>query len=238
MANQATLTELRGRVAANADTSFSTTSFVTTAQVNQWINDYLSEIHYMLADSGEDYFRSVSPSIALVASQSLYDLPSDFYKARGVDLIDGNSNRYDVPRFMTHERNAYAGTTLAQKADTPSGYLYRVLGDKLEIIPTPTAAGSSLQVRYVRQFAPLEADTDRVDPSVPQGWEDYAALMATANYSAKEEGDPTYWFARAERKLAIIREGLKQRDQVGVLRVTDVYGRWGAQGAKARWPTT
>lgn len=237
MANTATLATLRSRVAANLDRSFSTTSFITTAQVNQWINDGLKEVHYLLASSGEDYFKS-SGTVTLVGGTSSYALSAftpaitDLYKIKGVDLTSGGQT-YDVPRYMVGERNQFKGDVII--AGNVQRYMYRLNGNNIDLIPTPGAG--TITVNYVPQFAKLANDGDLVSSAVPEGWEDFAVAHACARAIRKEESDPGAWEQEKGQLMGMMMKSLEPRDMAEPLRVVDVHGRWSRSSWRNDWGT-
>lgn len=226
MANTATLQSLRDRVAANADTPITANGFGAIAQVNQWLNDGLQEIHYLLANSGEDYFNATPQSITLNGAAS-YALNSDFYKAKGVDYVVG-SDSFDVPRISPGERNIYQRRTVQ-----PADFGYRVLGPSITFVPPPSTG--LVRVNYVPQFAKLTVDGNLVHSSVPEGWEAYAVAVATAKLLAKEESDNTVWLAEQKRLMAMMVAFFEPRDQVEPMRIVDAYGRFNRGGGDRDW---
>lgn len=220
MSNSATLQTLLDRVAANCDVVISATGFGNQAQVIQWLNDGLQEIHYLLANSGEDYFDVTPQLITLVTGTSQYALNADFYKVAGVDLLIGGAS-YDVPRIMAGERNLY---TRSGVAASDSVFGYRILGNNIHLIP---ASGTGqMRVNYVPTFAKLAALADVVHQSVPEGWEAYAIATASAKQLAKEESDPSVMLAEAGKVWQQIKSFFEPRDRVEPMRIVDTHGRF------------
>ncbi len=220
MANSATLATLRTRVAANVDRTFSTTTFVTTAQASQWINDGLSKIHYLMADSGEDYIAGVPATYTLVPGTASYDLPTDFYKVRGVDIVSGGQT-FDVHRFMAAERNRRQDENAAGP-----GYQYRLVGQTITLIPTPGTG--ELCVNYVPQFSVVTAN---LHEAVPEGWEDYAVNHASAMCLLKSQEDASFYLGQCAEQWANMKKFCEPRDQLEPLRVVDKSRRWD----RGRW---
>lgn len=234
MANSATLSGMRDRVSANIDRTISTTTFVTETLCDQWLNDGLSKIHYLLADSGEDYLSS-SGTVALASGTDTYSLSSDLsitdlYKIKGVDLVQG-SHTYDVPRYMVGERNAYGEAAASPSLGSDSGYMYRLKGLDIVLIPPP--GSGTLRVNYVPQFTKIGAG-DNVHSSVPEGWEDYAVLMASARAMQRERGDASMFLTQANEMWAMMNRFFEPRDQAEPLRIVDSSKRW--ERAHHWWP--
>ncbi len=216
MAND--LAALVARVQANVDRVFSTTSFVTTAQAEQWVNDGLARIHYKIADSGEDYLTKAASSVPFVAGTAAYNLPSDFYKAKGVDYIASGTQRYSLHRYMAAERNRREGAP-----STGYDYQYRVMASTIAFIPTP-GSGSYI-LNYVPVYTVI-ASAGLWSTAIPIGMEDYAVAHASAQCCLKEDTDAQGWMARENELWAMITQWLEPRDQLEPLRVTDVHRRW------------
>jgi hypothetical protein len=212
------LTALVTRVQANVDRTFTTTSFVTTAQAEQWVNDGLARIHYKIANSGEDYLLTAASSVPFVAGTSAYNLPTGFYKAKGVDYVGSDGLRYSLHRYMAAERNRREGAP-----STGIGYEYRILSSTINFIPTP-GSGSYI-LNYIPVYTVLTSAA-LWSTVIPIGMEDYAVAYASAQCMMKEESDPSPWVARANELWEMITDWLEPRDQLEPLRVTDVHRRW------------
>lgn len=217
MAND--LTALVTRVEANVDRTFSTSSFITTAQAQQWVNDGLARIHYKIADSGEDYLIKAASSVPFVAGTASYNLPSDFYKAKGVDYVGTDGLRYSLKRFMANERNRREGSPT-----TGYDYSYRILASTIIFIPTP--GSGSFVLNYVPAFAVLSSGAAVWSTAIPIGMEDYAVAYASAQCALKENTDPSGFKSRADELWMMITSWLEPRDQLEPMRVVDIHRRW------------
>jgi len=216
MANTSTVSALTSRVRSIADLTNS--QFVTDAEILTWLNVGLAELWDVLVNKFEDYCESTN-SFSLVADQSDYTLPSDFYKLLSVDYVAGGII-YTIPRYMNAERNRRQGG-IASIAD----YCYRVVGNVIRFIPTPMAAGD-ITIRYVPQYAQLSAPTDLVHASIPQGWEEFAVLDAAIQCQQKGQLDDTPFQMRKQAILSRILTDAANRDANQPARVTDIYRRF------------
>lgn len=222
MANTATCATLLTRAAALADmAAFSTTTFVTTSQAEQWVNDALQKIHYKLANSGEDYFRSTADT-AMVSGTSTYNLPSDFYKMTGVDYVTGGKS-YRMGRFMSQERTLRQDEGPDTSTIPWSNYDYRVSGTVIEVIPTPGTG--TIRVWYIPQFAKISGATV-VSSAVPEGWEEFAALECAIKALAKEESSNPDLVQQRNELWQLITDFCEPRDRDEPKRLVDVYGRF------------
>lgn len=216
MAND--LAALVTRVQANVDRTFSTTSFITTAQAERWVNDGLARIHYKIADSGEDYLTKAASSVPFVGGTAAYNLPSDFYKAKGVDYVGSDGLRHSLRRYMALERNRREGAPA-----TGCDFQYRVMASTINFIPTPGAG--SYVLNYVPAYAVI-ASSGLWSTAIPAGMEDYAVMYAASQCKLEEETDASGLVGRCNELWGMITSWLEPRDQLESLRVTDIHRRW------------
>ena len=139
MSDLVSLSELEVLVRQRADMINS--KFVSESEVNSYINHSWSELYDILASkSAADYFLSTS-EFTLSSSQISYDLPSDFYKSRGVDLSIG-SDVIPIRRYNWAERSRSTQYNIA------SQYRYRIQGNKIVFNPSP-AGNSVVSLHYI-----------------------------------------------------------------------------------------
>ena len=102
-----TLSELRTRARRLADAVGN--NFFSDAEINDYVNTGLGELHDLLVLKFEDYYVS-SISFNLATDTSSYTLESiglnNLYKLKGVDLVQG-SETVRVPRYSFQERNTF-----------------------------------------------------------------------------------------------------------------------------------
>ncbi len=215
--------DLRARAKSLADAV--NDSFAADSEWNTWVNDGANELHGLLARSCEDYVESTSSFTTDGTSESIA-LPSDFFKASGVDMkFDGCW--VSLRRFDWDERNALRNATVG--VGVCPRYLVR--GSKLWLLPVP-AAGIAGTLNYLPSRTPFEEDDDTFDGV--NGWEQYICVFAAIQALRKGEEDT----GPLERELArlevrIVREA-KTRDRGNAPRVRDVerdydyphFGTW------------
>ena len=213
MANRTTRGELKARARRVADMVNS--DFISDDELNDWINLGVSELHDLLVGSFEDWFEQQA-TISIVSGTDAYDLPSDFYKAKGVDF-DFSGSTYTVPRYMPNQRNVF-------KSGPAVGLLgvaaYRIIDDQIRFIPVPSGSGPAT-LRYVQHSTPLLTDDQRVHARIPQGWEEYIVLEAAIRMLLKEESETGPAQLHKDRLEARIRT-LAERDVGEPWRVQDV----------------
>ena len=99
MTDYVALTTLRTLSRQRADMENS--QFVSANEWREYINRGYAELYDLLTTSAssEDYFLN-SNIFSLVSGTKTYDLPSDFYKMRGVDQIPSRSDGTTLAREM------------------------------------------------------------------------------------------------------------------------------------------
>lgn len=189
-----TLTTLRARVRELADMTGS--SFVTDAatSIDAFINAGMDELYDLIIDAyGEDYFIS-SAALTTASGNSLYALPSDFGKLRGVDLPYGGET-VALKRFEFEERNAYKAS-----ANTGQVPRYRLEGSNIRLYPAPNSVMAGT-LWYIPARALLVNGTDAVN--FPNGWEELGVVSAAVRCKEKEESDIS--------GLLVLKDALSQR---------------------------
>lgn len=192
-----TLATLRTRARQLGDYENSTvfTDAVMTAWVNEAIGDYCD-----LLDEHHEGYRDTSGTISTVAGTATVALPSNFLKARSVDILD--SGRYR-PLTMLQPGNMALG--FDDGRGRPVAYLHA--GASLELFPTPDAV-YAIRVRYVPAVTELAADGDTID--VPNGWEAYIIHQTLLRCDQREErplGDRLAAIDRLKARIVRAAEG-------------------------------
>lgn len=171
--------------------------FPVDARVNGYINAALSKLHRAIADSNQDYFQS-EQSISLVSGTETYALPSDYYKTLQMWHSD-NSRRYKVAPYGWKQSSGYR--------------------------TSPVASGTVLHW-YIPDFTKLVNDTDTVQSSLPNGWEDFAALFAACRLLMREESDPSMLRAERDQLFSEILNSIEPRSYADNMAIEDSSGRW------------
>lgn len=196
------LKDLRTRAQRRADLEGD--SFVSDDEWTDYINEAIGELHELLTNRYQDHFLK-STTITTESGVSAYDLPSDFYQVRGVDLT-GGGGPYTLKPFMFAERNRLnfvGGVTVADH-----GFAYQIAGNQLRVIPEPNGA-QTLTLWYTPSATLLEKDADKLPPHYKNSWEKYVILYAAIEALDKKRDDTTFLrakLARAEEKITVAAE--------------------------------
>lgn len=214
------LDTLRTRARRKADAVGN--NFFSDAEVTDYINVGLGELHDILVSKYEDYFVS-SNSFSLTSGTSTYSFSTleltDFYKLLGVDMTIGNDT-VRLKRFQFPERNRYEADAGIYTSRGYNMYEYAIRGSSIEFIPSPTST-DSMKIWYVPSFSPLSADSDKVEDGVTKNWEEYAVIVAAIKMRQKEESSSTSLEKDLDRITDRIEEASRNRDAAEPMAITD-----------------
>ena len=140
MTDIVSLSELRLLAQQRADMENS--QFITADEWRRMINRGYAELYDLIVTSAnsEDYFLK-SSTISLTSGTATYDLPTDFYKSRGVDLNTGGA-KVPLRRYNFAERNAGGLYSVA------SDMRYHIQGNSIVFNPEP-ASSDTVTIFYI-----------------------------------------------------------------------------------------
>lgn len=231
------LGELRLRSQQKADRVNS--NFVTMTEWNYFINQAYAELYDLLITVYEDYYIAPRLSFTTDSSQQ-YDLPNGqnydeapaIYKLYGVDLgLDNSSNAWvTLKKYDFISRNRYVYPQLTSTYLGVFNLRYRLLGDKISFIPTPSS-GQVVGLWYYPRLTMMLADTDVMDGI--SGWEQYI-ICRSAKYALDKEESNT---DKIDQEIGYLKsriEGSAQNRDVGqgdtISQVRTWSERWGTGG--------
>ena len=216
--NTTTLAQLITRVRQRADMVGST--FVSDSEVVDYINVAMAEIHDLLVDKYEDYF--VSSTTYTLPADNPGTLPSDFYKALGVDFLSGGLT-YRMMRFTFQERNMYNAPAIVASriADTR----YAIQGNQIKFIPSPSTSGT-VTLFYVpesQQFSAGSTSDTIVSkaPPIAKGYEEYLVVDAAIKCLMKEESNTQPHMIYKEQLRKRLEAASANRDAGEAAKITD-----------------
>ena len=233
------------RLAAQQRADRVNSQFVTEQEWNFFINQSMYELYDLLVTIFEDYF--LAPPIAFTANGSQYqfDLPNGsnsfinpntgqtftpdpFYKLMGVDLALNNAqNAYvTINKFNFIDRNRFVYPNTASTIYGVFNLQYRVLGNQIEFIPTPSG-GQIIRLWYIPRLTTLLQDTDTTTLSV-SGWIQYVIIRAAKYALDKEESDTSKLDQELLFLKARIEESAANRDAGQPDKISNTRsGGWG-----------
>lgn len=181
-------------------------NFVTDPEWNSYINLAMYELYDLLIDEYEDYNMATPIQFTTDGSTFLYPLPDGritfqngetfqdftpdpFYKLMGFDLgLQTANNAYvTINKFNFIDRNRFVYPNSASTIYGVFNAQYRVIGNKIMFIPTPSA-NQTIRMWYIPRLKGLLKDTDASDISI-SGWIQYVIIRAAKYALDKEESD-------------------------------------------------
>lgn len=219
------------RLAARQRADRVNSNFVTDAELNSYINQSMFELYDLLITVFEDYFLATPVQFATNGSQWIYPLPDGtltfqnginpqvnmvappFYKLKGVDLaLETATNAYvTINKFNFINRNRFVYPNTASTIYGVFNLQYRLMGNTLEFIPTPTA-GQNIRIWYVPRLPQLLNDTDTTTIGI-SGWIEYVIVKAAYYALTKEESDTSALVLQLEALTERIMTTASNRDE-------------------------
>lgn len=231
------LGELRLRSQQKSDRVNS--NFVNLPEWNFFINQAYYELYDLLITVYEDYYVAPRLLIPTTGAQQ-YDLPNGenyngapaFYKMFGVDLgLSTGTNAFvTLKKFDFIARNRYVFPQLTSTFLGVFNLQYRVVGDKLMFIPTPSS-GQYIGIWYYPRLTTLLQDTDVMDGI--SGWDQYVIVRAAKYALDKEESDTSKLDEELVYLKSRIEESANNRDAGQpdtISNVRTMSERWGGYG--------
>lgn len=222
--SEMSLGELRLHCQQTADRVNS--QFVTKSEWNAFIRLAMYELYDLLITSYEDYYANQIVFINTNGTIKDYPLPDGatnylggtypdtalgtpaqaFYKLSGMDLGINTSNNAWVTllKFDFIERNKYVYPNSTSTIYGVYNMRYRLMGNKVNIIPTP-AGNQQIRMWYTPRLPALLQDNDLTTLGF-SGWLRYA-IVRTAKYALdKEESDTT----KLDEEIAFLKLRIEQ----------------------------
>ena len=150
-----------------------------------------------------------------------YNAQQPFYKLCGVDLaLNTSQNAYvGINKFNYSYRNKFLYTNSASTIYGVFNLQYRLMGNNIHFIPTPTA-GQVVRLWYTPRLPALLADSDTTTTSI-SGWFEYVITDAAIKALQKEESDISVLMAQKMALRSRIEESAMNRDSGKPDTITD-----------------
>ena len=217
----------------------------SSAEYMQWCNDEWAEIYEQLVLSGESYFLKLGTGTT-ASGTSLYALPIDFYKLRGVDVQLYGSVWFNAHRFNFERRNDYQ--FLGPSWVWPQTILYDLVGQALtaatgtveppQLMFLPTPSGNvSYRFWYFQPAVVLTQATDEMD--LENGHEKCLtfAVAARAALKLRQFDFADRMIAERDKQMVRIVDSLRSMDSGEPKTIRIVRGRpaWRRTGRIGWW---
>jgi len=221
MPSLVTLADLKTRSREAADMVGST--FIEDPELTRYINASAQELYDLLIASYTQEYYLTESDITIVSGTDLYDLPADFYKLLGVDLVlssGGAGEAVTLQPYMFSERNKYLNSYVSSFSNNGAVRAkYRLQNNQIKMIPEPSG-GFKLTVHYIPSMTKFVSDVDTFDGV--NGWEEYIIIDTAIKMLRKEESDITALTFEKNDMLKRIESMAKDRDAGSPDYVADV----------------
>lgn len=251
--SEMSLFELRLRAQQTADRVQS--EFVTQSEWNSFARLAVYELYDILITAYEDLFADQFVYVQTNGTTQNYPLPDGvtnylggnyngtsgapakaLYKLAGIDLGVNTSNNAWVTllKYNFIERNKYVYPNSTSTIYGVYNMRYRMMGDKLNIIPTP-AGNQQLRMWYSPKLPNLLADTDCTSLGF-SGWLRYPIVRMAKYALDKEEGTDT---SKLDAEILYLKTRIEQAaqnrdsgvpDTISPTRIDPAYGGTGFAG--------
>lgn len=229
------------RLAAQQRADRVNSNFVTKAEWGSYINQSMFELYDMLVTLYQDQY--IAPPVTFYATggnqfqyplpdgaTSFFDqngnafVPPSFYKLTGVDLGTNTASNgwVTVPKFNFIDRNAFFYPNTSSTLYGVFNTRYRLVGNKIEFIPTPSGQ-QPFRLWYVPRLQMLLQDTDITAVSI-SGWIEYVITDAAIKCLQKEESDVSVLAAQKMELIKRINDSAANRDAGQADTISDVRG--------------
>lgn len=166
------------------------------ANLDNEIQAAWTELYELIADTNEGYWDT-SGTVATVASTAFVALPTDAWRVRGIDRLDG-TDYIGLEQVGVSDRNFFSSTTGRPCA-------YRLTARGADLFPTPDAI-YTLRFTYTPSAPVLSAARDYYN-----GWDEYVIYGGLVRLALNEERDPGAWQQQLDIQRARITRGATQR---------------------------
>jgi len=136
MTDYVALNTLRDEARQRADQV--NTTFVTDSELNGYLNNSWSELYDILVSKYHDDYFLTSTSVTITSGTSSYSLPSNFYKARGVDLNINDNQKTPLQRYTFADRTRDSLVRYARDVK------YRIQANNIVFAPSPSSNTATL----------------------------------------------------------------------------------------------
>lgn len=220
-------------------------NFVTKTEWNQYINQSAFELRDLLVTTYEDYFLAEPFRFITDGTTTAYSLPdgtvnvpdmlgaagAPYGKLMGVDCGLDNSNNAQVTlgKFDFIRRNDYVFPNISSTYMGVFNLKYRVMGNKIKFIPTPSA-GQIITLWYIPRMNVLLSDSDVLDGI--SGWTEYVIVDAARKALIKEESYEQAQALTMELQMLKkrIEEAASNRDAGAPDTISNTRNSWGFGG--------
>lgn len=211
MARNATLKEIKDRVYELGELR---PVYVSEIALREEINQSLADLCAQIVQTDQGYYEKTDV-VTVVSGTDSYALPADYFKTLGVDVLQGDGSTYvNLRKYNYADRNMFSTGDGVERTN------YRIRGNFLSLIPTPSWDGTVRHL-YAPTAPKLVGDGDTFDGIA--GMEDFVVYDCLCKFiGGKEESDASVWMDLRERARQRVLSALKHRDRAEPDRIRDV----------------
>lgn len=227
MSVSVTVAQLQEKIRTRMDLpAYSSTTFISTDEILDMVKTSAQMLSGIIdAAWGEHYFTT-STNLSTVANTSTVPLPSNF----------GNLIKLAWRKSATEPRIFLEQANLEAWDPYPSNWTdvtpkYRVIGESIELFPTPDAVYTLPLYYSTGIFVTQTSDTI----PIRVGWDEWLVLDVCIKILQKQDLDASQLLAQRERVEAIVRQNATRRDRSKPRQVRDVRGMVMAPGDIPWW---
>jgi len=199
-------------------------AFVSDTEIRVWLNAALAELHDIMILCFEDYY--VNTTTYSLPGTNPGTLPTDFYKALGVDFETGGVT-YSVKRYSFAERNMYNSNAGIVNGNI-AALRYNVRDDKIHFIPETPPSGT-VTLHYIPECQQFRtggeddaANINSKNKSVAIGYQEYLVVSAAIKCLMKEESDVRMLLAEKANIQKRIENAAPRKDAGQAHKIIDV----------------
>jgi len=220
----ANITLLQLRTEARQRSDMENSTFVKDSELNNYINNSISELHDLLIQAYDADYYIKSSTFSTAANAESYSLSTvitddDFYKLRGVDAKLNNSEWFTLQPFTFNERNRRQNFG-AWRYLGVSNVRYRLTGNTIRFTPIPDDA-IECRIWYIPVASVLSNDTDTLDDL--NNFSEYVIVDAAIKMLQKEESDTSVLERQKAALKRRIEEAANNRDAGQGESISDVH---------------
>lgn len=230
MSRNVTLAALRSQARQRADQENS--NFISDSELDSYINASTAELRDIIVSAYGGDYNLENVTFATTGSTESYDLPSDFYKLRGVDVNDTTNlsatDGWHVLKPFTFEERNDGDINWSRRSGFLDFSRYRLVGNQIRFSPIPQTE-RAVRLWYISVSPVLTGSAETVDGV--NGFEEYIVVDSAIKMMQKEESDVSVLLGQKAQLLRRIEEMAANRDVGSPDRITDVhydpYQLWG-----------
>lgn len=238
MARTRTLTNLIADVRSRADqASAGGNSFIQDSEITEWLNQAWAELYDALIATSEDYYLT-AVFFNTTGGTDSYAFSTigatDFYKAKGVDVLLGGTQYATARRFNFQERNDFQVNSGVWSGPNTNDIRYAIWANSIVMRPVPPGT-FTVRLWYHPVAARMVLGSDTIDGV--DGWELFVVDFA-AKKCAHKDNDGELAAALnddVEKQRARILSRASTRHPGQAPKVAINRGRAWSPGLRNRW---